>query len=135
MTSRAHHPTQSGIPPELPDHDEDEYVVHGTVRSYLTGFALAAILTFIPFWIVMGDVISSSRTAGLVLMGLAIVQIVVHVVYFLHLDTKGESGWNMLSFIFTLILVVITLSGSIWIMYHLDSNMMPMSPHDMRKMP
>ncbi|MVW80344.1 cytochrome o ubiquinol oxidase subunit IV [Bordetella sp. 02P26C-1] len=135
MTSHAPHPTQSAIPHELDHHDEDEYVVHGTVRSYLTGFVLAAILTVIPFWIVMGDVIQTSRTAGLVLMGLAIVQIVVHVEFFLHLDTKGESGWNMLAFLFTLILVVITLSGSIWIMYHLDSNMMPMSPHDMRKMP
>jgi len=63
------------------------------------------------------------------------VQIVVHIIYFLHLDTKSESGWNMLALIFTLVLVVITLSGSIWIMYHLNSNMMPMSPHDMRKMP
>ncbi|MGE8635337.1 MAG: cytochrome o ubiquinol oxidase subunit IV, partial [Achromobacter piechaudii] len=50
-------------------------------------------------------------------------------------DTKSESGWNMLALIFTLVLVVITLSGSIWIMYHLNSNMMPMSTHDMRNMP
>jgi len=116
-------------------HDEDDEVGHGTFKSYVTGFVLAAILTAIPFWLVMDRVFDSSRTTALILMTLAIVQIVVHIIYFLHLDTSAESGWNMLAFIFTLVLVVITLSGSIWIMYHLDSNMMPMSVHDMRNMP
>lgn len=117
------------------DHHDEDDVGHGTFKSYMTGFVLAAILTAIPFWLVMGKVFDTSRTTGLVLMALAVVQIVVHIVYFLHLDTRAESGWNMLAFIFTLVLVVITLSGSIWIMYHLDSNMMPMSVHDMRNMP
>lgn len=116
-------------------HDEDDGVAHGTLKSYLTGFVLAAILTAIPFWLVMNRVIDSSRVTGLVILAFAVVQIVVHIIYFLHLDTKSESGWNMLALIFTLVLVVITLSGSIWIMYHLNSNMMPMSTHDMRKMP
>jgi cytochrome o ubiquinol oxidase operon protein cyoD len=50
---------------------------------------------------------------------------VVHIVYFLHLKAGSEDGWNMTSLVFTLILVVITLAGSIWVMYHLDQNMMP----------
>lgn len=116
-------------------HDDDDGAGHGTFKSYMTGFVLAAILTAIPFWLVMDRVIDSSRVTGLVILAFAVVQIVVHIIYFLHLDTKSESGWNMLALIFTLVLVVITLSGSIWIMYHLNSNMMPMSPHDMRKMP
>ena len=52
-------------------------------------------------------------------------QIVVHMSYFLHMDAKGEGGWNLLALIFTLVLVVITLAGSIWVMYHLNVNMMP----------
>ncbi|MGE8566837.1 Cytochrome bo(3) ubiquinol oxidase subunit 4 [compost metagenome] len=116
------------------DHDDDG-ASHGTMKSYVTGFVLAAILTAIPFWLVMDRVFESSRTTALVILAFAMVQIVVHLVYFLHMDTKSESGWNMLALIFTLVLVVITLSGSIWIMYHLNSNMMPMSIHDMRKMP
>ena len=116
------------------DHDDDG-ASHGTMKSYVTGFILAAILTAIPFWLVMDRVFGSSRTTALVILAFAMVQIVVHLVYFLHMDTKSESGWNMLALIFTLVLVVITLSGSIWIMYHLNSNMMPMSIHDMRKMP
>ena len=116
-------------------HHEDDGAAHGTLKSYITGFVLAAILTAIPFWLVMDRVFASSRTTALVILAFAVVQIVVHIIYFLHMDTKSESGWNMLALIFTLVLVVITLSGSIWIMYHLNSNMMPMSTHDMRKMP
>ncbi|AUA56711.1 cytochrome o ubiquinol oxidase subunit IV [Achromobacter spanius] len=116
------------------DHDDDG-ASHGTMKSYVTGFILAAILTAIPFWLVMDRVFENSRTTALIILAFAMVQIVVHLVYFLHMDTKSESGWNMLALIFTLVLVVITLSGSIWIMYHLNSNMMPMSIHDMRKMP
>ena len=115
-------------------HEEDP-LAHASLHGYLLGFALAAILTAIPFFIVMANVFSSSRVTGLVLLALAIVQIVVHVIYFLHVDFQSEGGWNMLSIVFTLVLAVIALSGSIWIMYHLDHNMMPMSTHDMRNMP
>lgn len=135
MTAHTDHLPHHGSDHGHGHHDEDEDVGHGTFKSYVTGFVLAAILTAIPFWLVMGKVLESSRVTALVLMAFAVVQIVVHIVYFLHLDAKAESGWNMLAFIFTLVLVVITLSGSIWIMYHLDSNMMPMSVHDMRNMP
>jgi cytochrome o ubiquinol oxidase operon protein cyoD len=46
-------------------------------------------------------------------------------IYFLHMDTKVEQGWSMLAMLFTLMLLIIMLSGSIWVMYHLDHNMMP----------
>ena len=108
---------------------------HASMRDYVIGFALSVILTAIPFWLVMDRVFESSRTTALIILAFAAVQIVVHIIYFLHMDAKSESGWNMLALIFTLVLVVITLSGSIWIMYHLNSNMMPMSIHDMRNMP
>ena len=62
-------------------------------------------------------------------------QIVVHMIYFLHMDTKAEGGWSMLALIFTIVLVVITLSGSLWVMFHLKHNMMPMSPQQMRTVP
>lgn len=103
-------------------HDDHD---HGSMKSYVTGFVLAVILTAIPFWLVMGKVIDKSSTAGLVLLGLAAVQIVVHMVYFLHMNSKSEGGWNMLALIFTVMLVVIMLSGSIWVMYHMNHNMMP----------
>ncbi len=116
----------------LPDHEQ---AGHGTFKSYMTGFVLSVILTAIPFWLVMDHIIADSRLLALVIMGFAAVQIVVHMVYFLHMNTRSEGGWTMLALIFTIVLVVITLSGSIWVMYHLNANMMPMSPQDMRQMP
>ena len=109
-------------------HAHDQHgaqVPQSTLRGYLTGFVLAVILTAIAFSLVMGKVIANSSTTGFVLLGLAAVQIVVHVVYFLHMNTKTEQGWSMLALLFTFMLLAIMLSGSIWVMYHLNHNMMP----------
>ena len=115
---------------------------HGSLKGYATGFVLAVLLTAIPFWLVIGKVFDKSSTTALVILALAALQIVVHMVYFLHMNSKAEGGWTMLALIFTVMLVVIMLSGSIWVMYHLNHNMMPgMMPDaahtmsEMRKMP
>ena len=109
---------------------------HGSFRDYLIGFGLSVVLTAIPFWIVMDNVFRDPKVAAIVLLLFAVVQIVVHMVYFLHMNTKSEGGWTVLALIFTAILVVIALTGSLWIMNHLDSNMMPgMSPQQARNMP
>ncbi|MBP0440610.1 cytochrome o ubiquinol oxidase subunit IV [Tianweitania sediminis] len=94
------------------------------MRSYLTGFLLSVVLTAIPFWLVMTGTLSTQLTAVIV-VGMAVVQIVVHMVFFLHMDPRSEEGWNIMALGFTLIVVVIVLSGSLWVMYHLNSNMMP----------
>jgi cytochrome o ubiquinol oxidase subunit IV len=107
----------------------------GTFRSYMTGFVLSVILTAIPFWLVMGNVLDDTLLTGIVIMALAAMQIVVHMVYFLHMNTKSEGGWTFLALLFTLTLVVITLVGSIWVMYHMDQNVMPMSPHEALQRP
>jgi cytochrome o ubiquinol oxidase operon protein cyoD len=104
---------------------------HGSFKSYMTGFVLSVILTAIPFWLVMSDVLGNAVHTTLIIMAFAVVQIVVHMIYFLHMNTKSEGGWTILALIFTLTLVVITLTGSIWVMYHLNTNMMPTSPHDL----
>ena len=115
-------------------HSHGHEAGHGTFRDYMTGFILSVILTAIPFWLVMGDVFESRLVTAILVMGLGAVQIVVHMVYFLHMNTRSEGGWSMMALIFTLVLVVITLSGSMWVMYHLNHNMMPMSVHDMSQM-
>jgi cytochrome o ubiquinol oxidase operon protein cyoD len=115
------------------DHHDDDVGYHATVKGYVIGFILSVILTAIPFALVMTKGIESSSTMALVLLGFAAVQIVVHMVYFLHMNSKVEGGWSMLALIFTVAIVVIMLAGSVWVMFHLNSNMMPV--HDMRNMP
>ena len=116
-------------------HSHGHEAGHGTLRDYMTGFILSVILTAIPFWLVMGDVFESRLLTAVLVMGLAAVQIVVHMVYFLHMNTRSEGGWTMLALIFTIIIVVIALAGSLWVMHHLNVNMMPMNPDMMRNMP
>jgi len=106
---------------------------HGSLRSYLTGFILSVVLTAIPFWLVMTGVLDSKIATEVAITTLAIVQITVHMVYFLHMNTRSEGGWSILALMFTLILVVIALVGSMWIIYHLNANMMP--GRDMGQMP
>lgn len=107
---------------------------HGSLRDYLIGFFLSAVLTAIPFWLVMSGSIPDKQATALVIMAFAIVQIVVHMVYFLHMNTRAENGWTVMALIFTVVIVVIALSGSLWVMYHLNQNMMPMS-HEMGQLP
>jgi cytochrome o ubiquinol oxidase operon protein cyoD len=108
---------------------------HLTLRGYLTGFSAAVVLTAIPFWLVMARPFHSSGVTAAVIVSFAAVQIVVHMVYFLHMNSKSEGGWNLLALLFTVMLVVIALSGSLWVMYHLNSNMMPESMQNMPNMP
>jgi cytochrome o ubiquinol oxidase operon protein cyoD len=120
------------------DHHHDDHhggsQVHFSLRGYLTGFALSVVLTAIPFWLVMGKVIPSAALTGVVLVVFAAIQILVHMVYFLHLDARSEGGWNLLSILFTVILVVILLAGTLWVMYHMNANMMPAHSYDARMM-
>jgi cytochrome o ubiquinol oxidase subunit IV len=104
--------------------DEHDVAPHGSLRSYLIGFVLSVILTAIPFWLVMAAPLSNQATA-LLIMAFAAVQVVVHMVFFLHMDRKAEGGWSLMAMIFTVVVVVIALSGSLWVMYHMNLNMMP----------
>lgn len=116
-------------------HDDHASGPHVSLGGYVKGFILSVILTAIPFWLVMGKVITQPSTTAVVILAFAAVQIVVHMVYFLHMDTTSEGGWNLLALVFTAVLVVIALSGSLWVMYHLNHNMMPMPAHEMRTQP
>jgi len=114
-------------------HGHDDGRDHGSFKSYMTGFILSVILTAIPFYLVMTGAIENKNWTIAIVVGMAMVQIVVHMIYFLHMNTTSDAGWTMMALIFTIIVVVIALSGSLWVMYHLNVNMMPV--HDMRNMP
>ena len=114
------------------DQHHDDGHAHSTFSGYMLGFVLSVMLTAIPFWLVMSGTLPSKQITALVIMAFAVVQIVVHMIYFLHMNTKSENGWSMMALIFTIVMVVIALSGSLWVMNHLNSNMMPI--HEMTGM-
>ena len=70
---------------------------HGSVKTYMTGFILSIILTVIPFWMVMTGAASPAVILGTIL-AMAVVQVLVHLVCFLHMNTKSDEGWNMTAF-------------------------------------
>jgi len=106
-------------------HDLHDDGPHSTFSGYMIGFVLSVILTAIPFWLVMADIISDRTVAVLVLGGLAVLQIIVHMIYFLHMNGKIEGGWTMLSTLFTVVFVAIGIAGTLWVMFHMNANMMP----------
>lgn len=103
----------------------DTHIPHGDFRSYMTGFVLSVILTAIPFTLVMSGGLESRALTALIVLLFAVVQIVVHMIYFLHMNLHAEGGWTVTALVFTLIIVVICLAGTMWVMHHMDSNMMP----------
>ena len=96
---------------------------HGTVKSYLIGFVLAVVLTVIPFYMVMsGDF---SRTVnGVVIAITAVLQMLVHLVFFLHLDRSAAQRNNVIAFVFAALVIVLLVGLSLWIMFSIHSNMM-----------
>jgi cytochrome o ubiquinol oxidase operon protein cyoD len=123
------------------DHGHEAHDEHGhngghpesTLNGYLIGFGLSVVLTAVPFWLVMTGKLGSNDATTVAILALAAVQIVVHMVYFLHMTPSSEGGWSMMALIFTVVMVVITLTGSLWVMYHLNANMMP--PPDTSQLP
>lgn len=108
-------------------HAPGEMEGHGSIRTYLIGFLLSVVLTAIPFWLVMTGALGNTQATAIAIIAMAVVQILVHTVCFLHVNTRAEGGWTLLAYAFTAVIVLIVIAGSLWIMYHLNSNMMPMS--------
>jgi cytochrome o ubiquinol oxidase subunit IV len=94
-----------------------------THRPYLIGFALAVLLTAIPFGLVAAGVLAPGATLVVIAI-LAIVQILVHLRYFLHLDLKISPRENLLALAFAAILIFLMVGGSLWIMLDLHTRMM-----------
>ena len=112
-------------------HAHDSHA-HGSLSTYLLGFVLSVVLTAIPFWLVMSSALPSKPVTALIIMAFAAVQIVVHMIFFLHMNTSSEGGWTMMALIFTIIMVMIAMTGSLWVMHHLNVNMKP--THEMGRM-
>lgn len=98
-------------------------VSRGSLKTYLTGFVLALILTAIPFALVMRGAWSPGATI-IVILSAGIVQILVHLHYFLHLDRSSAARWNVLAILFTLLIMIIFVGGTLWIMSNLNYRMM-----------
>ena len=89
------------------------------------GFLLAVILTLIPFGLVMTDAFEDTVSTALIIMGLGVLQIIVHLVYFLQMNRRAERSWTLPALIVTVLLVAILLVGTLWGMPPLEGNAVP----------
>lgn len=96
------------------------------VRNYLIGLALAAALTGISFWVAIGGSAFWQPGVALGLLVLAVAQMGIHLVFFLHLTTGADNLNNSLAVAFGTLIIVLVGAGSLWIMANLNANMMPM---------
>lgn len=102
---------------------------HATMRSYIVGFGLSLVITVMAYIVVVHHVFSG---VGLIvaIMGLAVAQLLVQLIFFLHLGRESNPRWNLIVFLFMLLVLVIIVAGSLWIMDNLNYNMM-MTPEQM----
>lgn len=98
---------------------------HGSFGSYALGFMLSVVLTAASFAAVMvGGLVPHDAIVPIILV-LAVVQMCVHVYFFLHLSAAPDQRWNVNAFLFAVMTVIILVIGSVWIMYNVNTNMTP----------
>lgn len=101
------------------------HAAHGSLRSHLVGYALSVVLTLVSFGAVMGKLLPPSAALAII-VALCVAQLIVQLVFFLHLGPrKGQRG-NSAIFACTVFLIAIVVSGSLWVMHNATLNMMPM---------
>jgi cytochrome o ubiquinol oxidase operon protein cyoD len=105
--------------------DEEEVRVGPRLLGYVVGLGLAILLTITSFFVAGTDLVwQPSIPVALVVLAMA--QMGVHLVFFLHITTGADNTNNVLALAFGLLIVFLVIGGSLWIMSNLNHNMMPM---------
>lgn|SRR3990167_6568881 len=94
-----------------------------TLKSYLTGLILSLAFTLLAFLLVAKHALSVPHLY-ISLAVLAVLQLIAQVVCFLRMNASKEGQWNLMPFLFTIVIVLVLVVGSLWIMYNLNYNMM-----------
>ncbi len=105
-------------------HGHDDHAAdHGSLKSYIIGFVLSLLLTFGSFGLVMHGALSHTITiVGVV--ALCVLQLLVQLVYFLHMDRSKEQRNNVSTFLFTTLVIALLVGLSLWIMFSIHFEML-----------
>ncbi|WP_244817857.1 cytochrome o ubiquinol oxidase subunit IV [Caballeronia sp. Lep1P3] len=104
-------------------HTTHSDIPHVTAGGYLVGFVLAVALTVASFWLVATGKVSGEQGIA-VLAVLAAVQVIVHVVFFLHVNASKGQRWHALSFAYTILMSLVIIVGTVWVMHNVHMLMM-----------
>ena len=94
-----------------------------TLKSYMIGLGLSLLFTIISFSMVVYHMLPIGAIFAVIAI-LALMQLFAQVVFFLRINASTEGRWNLMPFLFTILIVFVLLGGSLWIMYNLNYNMM-----------
>src|SRR5580704_2950734 len=111
--------------PDLAPGEEEEVRIGPRLLGYATGLGLSVLLTATSFFIAGTDLVWQP-SIPVALVVLAIAQMGVHLVFFLHITTGPDNTNNVMALAFGLLIVFLVIGGSLWIMANLNQNMMPM---------
>lgn len=100
---------------------------HGTLKAYLIGFITCILLTGLSFFLVIAKILPKPMLTYTIL-GLAIVQATVQLLFFLHVGQEPKPRWETLVFFFMVMVLLIVFIGSLWIMYDLNDRVMSNMP-------
>ncbi|MDX2346142.1 MAG: cytochrome o ubiquinol oxidase subunit IV [Legionella sp.] len=102
--------------------DADTGASYGTHQSYIIGFVLSIAFTLLSFYLVSSASLPP-KTLYLTVGFLAIAQFLVQTIFFLHLNSHSNASWNLISFLFTVVMTVVLVIGTMWIMFNLYEKM------------
>jgi cytochrome o ubiquinol oxidase subunit IV len=109
--------------PQQPDPQHRGPQFPAPLQPYVTGFVFALVLTGIPFGLVAAGLLPPFTTLVIIAI-LAVVQVVVHLRYFLHIDLESTPPENLLALAFAAVLIFLMVGGTLWIMLDLNARMM-----------
>ena len=121
----AHRPDQLEGDRAPGDKQEDGHNVADELRTYVIGLVLAVLLTAVSFF-VAGTSLVWQPSIPIAIFVLAIAQMGVHLVFFLHITTGPDNTNNVMALAMGVLIVFLLIGGSLWIMSHLNHNMLPM---------
>ena len=104
-------------------HDNNHGSGHGSLSSYVLGFIFSIVMTLIPYYVVVNHSFNN-EIIYIIISLFAVLQLLIQLIFFLHLGSESKPRWNLTVFLFILLIVGILVVGSLWIMYNLDHNMM-----------
>lgn len=96
-----------------------------TYKSYISGFVFSLLLTLSAYILVTERLIANSGSLTVAVLCLAVLQLIIQLKFFLHLNFKEEGRWNVAFLVSAVSIVLLVVIGSLWIMSHLNYNMMP----------
>jgi cytochrome o ubiquinol oxidase operon protein cyoD len=126
-SEETHDETAGDIAPGYEVHSREG--VRDAVRGYLTGLGLATLLTVASFWAASGTHLIYGPGIPIALVVLAVAQMGIHLVFFLHITTAPDNTNNVMALAFGVLIVFVLVFGTVWVMAHMDQNMLSMLGH------